>query len=266
MKITLLTHDSIITKALIASFKQEGLALSKVIVYKPKKIKKLLKEQVKKLIINLLSPILFRIKQSKNVRLALKKEKELKQIYDQHINQTFQGLIDQHDFSKINYLYTENINSTEVIEVLKNEKPDVLLVFGTPILKRPVIECAKLGTINSHSSILPEYRGTRSEFWQCYDQAYDHVGVTFHLVDTGIDTGKILMQVKNDLNDEPNPFALRASNLGIIVKHFPKVIKKFISNELIPKNQIQGNTRTFKGKDITFNKRVELYSRLLNQR
>ncbi|TQV72346.1 formyl transferase [Aliikangiella marina] len=86
-----------------------------------------------------------------------------------------------------------DINQVTGLEKLTAEAPDLILSvrFGK-ILKSPAIATAKLGVINLHSGLLPEYQGVMATFWAMYNQA-SHYGSTLHFIDSAaIDAGPII--------------------------------------------------------------------------
>jgi methionyl-tRNA formyltransferase len=75
---------------------------------------------------------------------------------------------------------------------LRELAPDVLVLVGAAIVPAPVLAVPRLGTINAHYGLLPAYRGMNVTEWSVLRG--DPVGVTVHVVDTGVDTGPILLQ------------------------------------------------------------------------
>lgn len=77
---------------------------------------------------------------------------------------------------------------------LRDIAPDLLLVggFGV-ILKRPLLELPRIGCVNMHSSLLPRHRGP-NPFQAVVLAGERESGVTFHVMNEGIDTGDILAQ------------------------------------------------------------------------
>ena len=73
---------------------------------------------------------------------------------------------------------------------LREIAPDAILLAGADIVPPAVLEIPKLGTINGHYGLLPRYRGMNVTEWSIYHD--DPVGVSVHLVDSGIDTGPIV--------------------------------------------------------------------------
>jgi methionyl-tRNA formyltransferase len=163
----------------------------------------------------------------------------------------------------VDYLETASLNEATVITAITQAKPDVCAVLGTSIIKPRLISIPKLGMINAHTSILPEYRGARSEFWQCYNKDFRNVGITLHFIDAGVDTGKILFQKKQEVGENPDPNELRANNTLATLQNYVPTIEAVLNGTIEPKDQGQGATPTYRFKDITQEKRLKLYKRLV---
>lgn len=86
-----------------------------------------------------------------------------------------------------------NHNTDEVVDLIKNKSPDIILVLGTRILERRVYENTELA-INFHSGIVPRYKGAHTVFWALRNGDWRNVGYVFHLVADKVDSGKILLQ------------------------------------------------------------------------
>ncbi|MDB4770095.1 formyl transferase [Akkermansiaceae bacterium] len=88
----------------------------------------------------------------------------------------------------------KSINSEESIQFLGKKKPDVVIVNGTRIISKRVLNSVDAIFINTHVGITPSYRGVHGGYWSLVNRDYEKCGVTVHLVDEGIDTGGILYQ------------------------------------------------------------------------
>ncbi|NLB37811.1 MAG: methionyl-tRNA formyltransferase, partial [Clostridiales bacterium] len=77
----------------------------------------------------------------------------------------------------------------------------VTAAFGQ-ILSEEVLAIPRLGTVNVHASLLPEYRGSAPVNWALI-KGETRTGVTTMITDKGIDTGDILLQRATEIhNDE----------------------------------------------------------------
>ena len=86
----------------------------------------------------------------------------------------------------------DSVNSPETIELLARLKPRVVVINGTRIISSRVLESIGCPIINTHAGLTPRYRGVHGGYWALAEGHPDQVGTTVHLVDSGIDTGRVL--------------------------------------------------------------------------
>ena len=89
-----------------------------------------------------------------------------------------------------NILLIKSYTCEECILQIKKLAPDLLIFAGMPIVSKEILSIPKIGTINGHLGLIPDYRGNYTVHWSLYNDAT--VGVTVHWVDDGIDTGPII--------------------------------------------------------------------------
>jgi methionyl-tRNA formyltransferase len=87
-----------------------------------------------------------------------------------------------------------SVNATETIAAIRALSPKVVVVNGTRIIARTVLEAVPAVFLNIHAGITPKYRGTHGAYWALLNGDPDHCGVTVHIVDPGIDTGPVVAQ------------------------------------------------------------------------
>lgn len=88
-------------------------------------------------------------------------------------------------------LHLPSHNSPECIAAISAEKPDVLVVYGTRIIRDPVIRLASNIALNMHTGLSPYYRGDSTLFWPVYFNDPTRLGVTVHELVASIDGGAI---------------------------------------------------------------------------
>lgn len=91
-----------------------------------------------------------------------------------------------------------DINTPKNLEKIKNYKPDVILSSNSLFFKKELLSIAKC--LNRHSSLLPSYGGLWPIF-QALRNNEKEVGVTVHLMNSKIDSGKIVSQLKIVVNE-----------------------------------------------------------------
>lgn len=84
----------------------------------------------------------------------------------------------------------ESLNSEACAQVLSGLKPDLLVIASAPLLDSGIFSVPRIGTLNFHCGLVPEYRGQDTIFWALYNG--DPVGYTIHFVDEGVDSGPVV--------------------------------------------------------------------------
>ena len=93
-------------------------------------------------------------------------------------------------------------NNPELIEKLKNLKPDVICVVAYgKILPKELLDIPKLGCINVHGSLLPKYRGAAPIQWAVLN-GDTSTGITTMYMDEGMDTGDIILQEEISIGED----------------------------------------------------------------
>jgi len=122
-------------------------------------------------------------------------------------------------------LYKE-VNSPYVYEVIKNFKPDILIIFGSSIIKEPLLSLLPTGhIINLHLGISPYYRGSGTNFWPFVNNQLEYLGSTILHLDAGIDTGDIICHVRPKIELNDNVHTLGCKIIKSSVESLIKIIK-----------------------------------------
>ena len=113
-------------------------------------------------------------------------------------------------------LQFERIRRPEGRQALEALQPDLFVTaaFGQ-ILSQKVLDIPKLGTVNVHASLLPEYRGSAPINW-CIVMGEKKAGVTTMMTDIGIDTGDMLLRDEVEIgeNETAEELTERLAKLG----------------------------------------------------
>ncbi len=88
--------------------------------------------------------------------------------------------------------HSEGTNSERTVALLGSLAPDLLLLGQTGIVRSRVLAIPRIGTLNAHPGLLPDYRGIDCGAWAVYNGDWDKLGNTVHWVDAGVDTGPIV--------------------------------------------------------------------------
>lgn len=129
-------------------------------------------------------------------------------------------------------LQPNKLDDKEFIDKLKEYNADLFLVIAFRKLPKVVWELPKKGTINLHTSLLPEYRGAAPINWVLIN-GENKTGVTTFFINEKIDQGDIILQKK--INLDQNITAGQLHNL--MIHDGIKIVNKTIN--LIDKNNVQ---------------------------
>jgi len=148
--------------------------------------------------------------------------------------------------NNIPYSFIDKHNSIESQLILKTSDADILLLYGTKIIRSDVLAIPKIGCLNAHSSLLPKYRGGKSEFWMLYNDETQYAGVTIHWVNPGLDDGDIFLQQPIQVVDNDTVESLRKKSVPLAAKLFVEAIKNIEQGNIIRIPQDESQATKFK--------------------
>jgi len=142
--------------------------------------------------------------------------------------------------NKINILQPENLSNDLFIKTLKELNADIFVIVAFRMLPEIIWKIPKKGTINLHTSLLPNYKGAAPINWVLINGEKE-TGITTFLINNKIDSGDIIKQEKITLKN--NITAAQLHNImiksgGILLEQSLQQIKKSNHNT---KKQIQNN-------------------------
>jgi methionyl-tRNA formyltransferase len=184
-KIILLAGKGFSTQAVYHAL-SESFNIEKVIIEQPVNRKEFIKRRIKKLgLFTVAGQVLFQFIIIPVLHiLSKKRRRELIEA----------GALAMREIPPGKCIQVPSINDERVIELLDQLRPSVVIVNGTRIISKKVLEATSAKFVNTHAGITPAYRGVHGAYWALANNDAAHCGVTVHLVDTGIDTGGILYQ------------------------------------------------------------------------
>ena len=141
-------------------------------------------------------------------------------------------------------------------------KSESFVVFGSSYIKGELIDMLiEKKCLNIHMGVSPFYRGSSCNFWALYDENYQYVGATVHLLSKGLDSGDMLFHCLPSF--EPNPFnysmkSVKSAHIGLVNRLKDQTIFKLNPLKQNKKFQISYT------KNSDFNDEVE--SKFLNKK
>jgi len=131
----------------------------------------------------------------------------------------------------VNYKNKNNAEDKILIN-LKNHNINFICLAGfMKILSKKIINIYKNRILNIHPSLLPRYKGLNTHK-RVIKNKEKFTGCTVHLVNSKLDSGKIILQKKIKILKNDNEYSLSKRVLKIENLIYPKAIKKFINSNL----------------------------------
>jgi methionyl-tRNA formyltransferase len=131
------------------------------------------------------------------------------------------------NINKISKVYRNDISNYEfnekIIKLINFYNPNLIFSYGCQKIDIKKINKIKknIRCFNIHGGILPEYKGTNTNFWPHINMESNKIGLTLHKLEDKIDSGEIYFQT-----------SVRPRRLDTINKISCRAVKKFSS--LIP--------------------------------
>ena len=138
--------------------------------------------------------------------------------------------------NKIKTLQPSNLMDEEFINQIKGLKPDLIIVVAFRKLPTEVYSIPKLGTINLHASLLPNYRGAAPINW-CLMNGEIKTGVTTFYINEKIDQGDILLQKEIMIKNEDDFGSLYNKLSEVGAELVVKTVEGIFNNSLKPIEQ-----------------------------
>ena len=141
-------------------------------------------------------------------------------------------------------------NRAELSQLIKTEpfksKLAILIDFGI-IVAQDVIDYFPHGIINSHFSLLPEWRGADPISFAILS-GQKATGVSLMLIDVGMDTGKLLATKKLHIEPEETTEGLTAKLIQLSYKMLVTVTPQYLKGKVTPRLQPHQDRATYSRK------------------
>jgi folate-dependent phosphoribosylglycinamide formyltransferase PurN len=184
VRVMMLVGDYDTSRIMYNGIKEEYNVVSILLEDKPSP-KQFLLRRIKKLgYMKVLGQVLFMILSKPLLRASQTRIEGIKRSFE----------LDSGSFPETLLRKVSSVNDGEVMRILQELNPDVVVVNGTRIIAKKILSSVSCPFLNTHAGITPRYRGVHGGYWALTQKDPEHCGVTVHFVEQGIDTGQILYQ------------------------------------------------------------------------
>lgn len=130
------------------------------------------------------------------------------------------------------WVETGQSNSEAIIEWISEKTFDYILLYGSSLIKAPLLSRYENRFINLHLGLSPYYRGSGTNFWPLVHRKPECVGATLHMATLQVDAGAILHQVRPDAAVHDGPHDLGHKTIIKAVEAYPEVVIRY-HNQLL---------------------------------
>jgi len=163
---------------------------------------------------------------------------------------------------RVRHLEPGTLNTDDTLNFFMDQQVEALAVFGTNLIRNPLLKHFSGRLINLHLGLSPYYRGTATNFYPLLNEEPQFVGATIHLLDAGIDSGPILRHARPEIvsSDRPHTLGCKAIERGI--QAMIEVVQEFQTRKLTPVLQWeQKNSKLYLRKDYHPRQVIEMYQK-----
>ena len=141
--------------------------------------------------------------------------------------------------------HVQDIHAPEVLQRVRDYRPDLGLSLAAPILRRSLFSIPRLGTINLHKGKLPDFRGMPPAFWELMNDQ-PSVGCSVHYVDDKLDTGAVLQRatVPRAMHATLRGLQLELDEVGNRI--LGATVRQVLSGISVAEAQTPGSGKTFR--------------------
>jgi methionyl-tRNA formyltransferase len=124
-----------------------------------------------------------------------------------------------------------HINHPDVVQLADEFDVDLIAVFGTSLIRGDLLNKGRLGIVNLHGGLSPEYRGADCTFWALYNGEPEKIGCTLHYIDNGIDTGRLIAHVSPEIHPDDDELTLFWRSVKDSAQVYAELMQKLAQGE-----------------------------------
>lgn len=140
-------------------------------------------------------------------------------------------------WAKSQGIYSDNLDKTAIKKLLSSFAYEYLFsIVNSIVLDKDILATPSKLTINYHDSLLPKYAGLYATYWALVNNEQEH-GISWHVVNEGIDTGDILVQSRLSIAEDDTSSSLNMKCYELAIASFSELLIAITNNTLALKQQ-----------------------------
>ncbi len=126
----------------------------------------------------------------------------------------------------------QGLNTPGTRTLIRDLNPDVLLVYGTAVVRDGTLSLAARLALNMHTGMSPYYRGTDCAFWPLYHGELERLGATVHQCTHDLDGGAIYRVGQLQLERADNQFCVFARAVKLGADLYVQAVRELLEGHL----------------------------------
>jgi phosphoribosylglycinamide formyltransferase 1 len=143
------------------------------------------------------------------------------------------------------------INEPQYADDIAALVPELLACYGSSLIREPLLTRFEGRFLNVHLGLSPYYLGSGTNFWPLVRGEPEFVGATFMHMDAGIDTGKVIHQIRARVFPGDTPHQIGNRLITDMALVYADIITKFFSLPDMPQLPDPRDVRIYRQKDFT---------------
>ncbi len=143
-----------------------------------------------------------------------------------------------------------DVNSAEAFDWIKRLSPDLILLYGTRIIRQKLLTAFDQKIINMHLGLSPYYRGSGTNFWPLVEGCPEFVGATIHVATARVDAGGILHQVRPSIEKGDRCHEIGTKSIIEGSALMASAATEYLNYSIKPMEQDLSMGKVFKKKDF----------------
>lgn len=152
-----------------------------------------------------------------------------------------------------------NINKERHYNEITKLDPDLIVVYGSSLIRDPLLGEYDGRILNVHLGLSPYYRGTGTNFWPLVNREPEYVGATFMYIDEGVDTGEIIHQLRARVHPNDGPHDIGNRLIADVGRVYPEIVRRFDDLHPISQPDEPDNDHYYTSSDYNPDATAQLY-------
>lgn len=142
------------------------------------------------------------------------------------------------------------VNDPALLAWLVALAPDFVVLYGSGLVRAPLLQAFTDRVVNLHLGLSPYYRGSGTNFWPLANRQPECVGATLHLAVEAVDAGGILAQVRPAPEAADRAHEFGTKTIMAAARLLPAVVRAYAAGQLRPQPQPAGVGQVFRNRDF----------------